>query len=434
MKTFTLMTLTTDSNNGQAIVFGEKADWQEATQAIIHGGCSTAERPSQTAFSPQTIREILRFFKPCLGPNRLAIFAAGFLLAGLVIGKARAQDAPQKVVVPEVAVAAEGPSAPKADGGQDAVTIRAIEPESPKQSAGKMTWLGVSVEEVPGALTDQLGLKPGEGMVVNFVSAQSPAARAELRKSDVLVRFDDQMLVDPVQLRKLVQMHREGDDVKITFYRGGKKQSVTAKLAKKSWNELSINTIPLQEGMRTLQVSMDGLKGLPEGFNDQMYGLSQSMKQLGLNKEQMKLEVEHTMEQTRRAIRDAVREAREAQDTHKILKSVSGELLELAGGGVDLGKDTTVVVKSDGKSAKIIVKTDDSGSYIIVAAPDKHLTAHDQYGKLLFDGPIATPEQQQKVSRGVWEKVKPLAEQMDAGKIDFNQPIAREDTTEKQKP
>ncbi len=434
MKMVELITLGMGSRNGSAVVFGEKAGWQEATQANAHGGRSTAERPSQTAFSPKTLRKKPRFFKPDLGSKRLVIFAAGILLAGLAVGITKAEDEPRKVTVAEPAEAADAPSAPTA-AIPNAVTIRAIEPESPKQTTGKMTWLGVSVEEVSGALMDQLGLKPGEGMVVNFVSSNSPAAPGGVaHKNEVLVGFDDQMLVDSVQLRKLVQMHQEGDEVKITFYRGGKKQSVTAKLAKKTWNELSINPIPLQEGVRQLQVSLDGLKGLPEGFNDQMYGLAQSMKQLGLNKEQMKLEIERTMEQTRRAIQDAVREARDEQDTHKILKSVSKELSERAGGGVDLGKDTTVVVKSDGKSAKTIVKTDDSGSYVIVAAPEKHLTAHDQDGKLLFDGPIATPEQQHKVPREVWEKVKPLVKQMDTGKIDFNQPAVPEDAPEKNKP
>jgi len=46
---------------------------------------------------------------------------------------------------------------------------------------------------------------------------------------------------------------------------------------------------------------------------------------------------------------------------------------------------------------------------VIVATPNKRLTAHDKDGKLLFDGDIETPEQQQKVPAEVWEKVKPCS-------------------------
>lgn len=98
--------------------------------------------------------------------------------------------------------------------------------------ANVASWLGVGVEESPEALSAQLNLKPGEGLVVTFVATNSPAAGAGLQKSDVLVEMDNQMLVDPVQLRKLLQMHPSGDSVKIGYYRAGQKQTVTVKLAK----------------------------------------------------------------------------------------------------------------------------------------------------------------------------------------------------------
>ena len=69
-----------------------------------------------------------------------------------------------------------------------------------------------------------------------------------------------------------------------------------------------------------------------------------------------------------------------------------------------------------------MVKSDETGTYVIVAAPNKRLTAHDKDGKLLFDGDIETPEQQQKVPGAVWEKVKPMLEQM--GPVDAEQPEA----------
>src|SRR6266536_1514072 len=45
------------------------------------------------------------------------------------------------------------------------------------------TWLGVGVEEASEALADQLGLDAGTGLVVTHVSADSPAAKAGLKKN-----------------------------------------------------------------------------------------------------------------------------------------------------------------------------------------------------------------------------------------------------------
>jgi hypothetical protein len=84
----------------------------------------------------------------------------------------------------------------------------------------------------------------------------------------------------------------------------------------------------------------------------------------------------------------------------------------MADNGVSLDNGASVVVKQDLNSTKSILKTDDSGVYVIVEDPKKHLTAHDHDGKLLFDGDIETTEEQQKVPSGVWEKVKPMLDQL----------------------
>jgi hypothetical protein len=254
-----------------------------------------------------------------------------------------------------------------------------------------------------------------------------------LKKNDVLVEFEGQMLVDPIQLRKLVQMHPDGDSVKVTFFRSGKKQSVTAKLVKKTWNETSLGEGSLQDGARKLQFQLHGLNGR-DGLDEHMNALAQSLARAGVDKEKMNIEIERTVEQTRKAIQDAMRHSQNGQDRHKSLELLNKELTELAGGGVGLGKDATIIVKSDGKSAKTIVKTDESGSYVIIADPDKHLTAHDKDGKLLFDGAIESPEQQQKVPKEVWEKIKPLLEQMDKGKMGDEKPALEKKAPESQTP
>src|SRR5882757_1189009 len=116
-------------------------------------------------------------------------------------------------------------------GARSGIKIERIE-SGDKKTPKDVAWLGISTDEACDVLASQLGLKPGEGLVVIYVEPNSPAAKAGLQKYDVLVAMGDQMLVHPHQLRKLVRLKKEGDSIKLDFYRGGKRQSTTATLSK----------------------------------------------------------------------------------------------------------------------------------------------------------------------------------------------------------
>src|SRR5579859_6051379 len=88
---------------------------------------------------------------------------------------------------------------------QNKIVIQRIEPTEAR-SRKEVAWLGVGADEAGDALASQLGLQSGEGLVVTYVETDSPAAKARIKKNDVLVEFDNQMMVHPAQLRKLVQM------------------------------------------------------------------------------------------------------------------------------------------------------------------------------------------------------------------------------------
>jgi hypothetical protein len=127
------------------------------------------------------------------------------------------------------------------------------------------------------------------------------------------------------------------------------------------------------------------------------------------NRRQYQLEVERSMEQARKTLQEALQHKSQATVT---LGRNGKELEALVRSGVELGSGVTVMLKKDGSSARSIVKADETGTCIIVANPKKHLTVHDKDGKLVFDGEIETEEQQKKVPSEVWEKVKPMLQQL----------------------
>jgi C-terminal processing protease CtpA/Prc len=96
-----------------------------------------------------------------------------------------------------------------------------------------------------------------------MVASGSPAEKADFHKNDVLVELDGQMLVDMHQLRKLVRMHAEGDKVELTFYRGGKKQTISVKLAKITLEASNDDTeaTPMPGDLQDLQLQLKSLNG-----------------------------------------------------------------------------------------------------------------------------------------------------------------------------
>src|SRR4029079_4697959 len=73
-----------------------------------------------------------------------------------------------------------------------------------------VTFLGVETSEVPRVVSEQLGLARGFGLVVDYVVPDGPAAAAGLVQNDILKMFNDQILMQPDQLAKLVRSYQEG--------------------------------------------------------------------------------------------------------------------------------------------------------------------------------------------------------------------------------
>jgi serine protease Do len=75
-----------------------------------------------------------------------------------------------------------------------------------------------------------------EGVAVIQVVPMSPAAQAGLKQFDVIVALDDHKIRDVLDLRKYLYTKKSiGDTMKVTFYRDGKKHTVTMKLEKESF-------------------------------------------------------------------------------------------------------------------------------------------------------------------------------------------------------
>ncbi len=246
-----------------------------------------------------------------------------------------------------------------------------------------VTFLGVETSQVPSVVSEQLGLAKGLGLVVDYVVPDSPAAAAGIQPNDILKMLNDQILIEPSQLRKLLQTFSEGAEVTLTILRKGQEQKLTIKLAKKEVPQRH-SFIP---GGHEWHWDSDGAgdpgeqiedltERLQEHLGDARHGIIHGA-------------VMKAREAAKRARDDARRAAREI----RILSNDHGALRSTR---IDLGKAQ-------------IVFSDDKGEMKLETVDGKKLlTAKDAQGKLLFSGPVETKADLDKMPADVRERYERL--------------------------
>ena len=91
-------------------------------------------------------------------------------------------------------------------------------------------FLGVYAVPLNPAVAKQLKLADGLYLSLEQAIPDSPAAKAGLERFDVLMKFDDQILVNSQQLQALVRSKKKGDLVKLSILRGGEEKTVEVQL------------------------------------------------------------------------------------------------------------------------------------------------------------------------------------------------------------
>jgi serine protease Do len=244
-----------------------------------------------------------------------------------------------------------------------------------------MTFLGVETSHVPDVVSEQLGLAKGLGLVVEYVVPDSPAASAGIQQNDILKMLNDQILMEPSQLRKLLQTFSDGTEVTLTILRKGQEQKITVKLSKK---EMPQRHSLMPGGDHDWDFDETGDVG------EQMQEMKEQLQeQLGAQRGIIRGAVIKAHEAAKRAREDARRAAREI----RILSKDNGAIKATK---IDLGK--AQIVFCDGKGEMKLENVNGK----------KLLTAKDPQGKLLFSGPVERKEDLDKVPTDVRERYETL--------------------------
>ena len=92
-------------------------------------------------------------------------------------------------------------------------------------------YLGVGVDMLTPELAEAMNVD-AKGMIISTVTPDSPAARAGLKKEDVIVAINGKAVESFDELRLIVAQNQPGTKVKLRYLRGGKPADVEVTLTK----------------------------------------------------------------------------------------------------------------------------------------------------------------------------------------------------------
>lgn len=236
----------------------------------------------------------------------------------------------------------------------------------------KVAYLGIETLPVDPTVAVQLGLPRGTGVVVRRVAKESPADGV-LQEHDVLTKLDDQILVNMAQLTVLVRNRKAGDEVRLTYIRGGKEAAAKVRLG-----EHEVPKVAWETRVGAPAVQVFGHSGLPGGG---VMGFSPALPAMPVLPPNEPGDV----------MRVIGRERNQwfAQPRVHVLRRAGhpgATILDLAAGS--------------------FVFSDDKGSVEINATDGKReLTVKDKDGKVAFQGPITSPEDRDKLPAEVRRRI-----------------------------
>ena len=114
-------------------------------------------------------------------------------------------------------------------------TIKSVIADVTHKRSAAPGALSLGVGGMRAALDDamrrSLNLTQQSGMEVLEIRPQSPAEHAEIKRLDLIIAADNEPVTEPRDLQRIVQRHRAGEKIALSFLRGGKLRKVTVVLS-----------------------------------------------------------------------------------------------------------------------------------------------------------------------------------------------------------
>jgi len=111
-------------------------------------------------------------------------------------------------------------------------------------------WLGVGIQPVTAELGTKFGVNEGEGVLVNEVFENDPAARAGMKPGDIITKLDGKTVDTPNLLSRLIAGLEPGATTHIEVVRDGKRQILSVALSEKRENAVVASVPPSRSDVK----------------------------------------------------------------------------------------------------------------------------------------------------------------------------------------
>ena len=97
-----------------------------------------------------------------------------------------------------------------------------VTPQLAESGSVRRAYLGVNIAPMKAERSEELGMAPNQGVVVENVIDDSPAAKAGLQRNDVILSFDGRPTLDVADLQEIVERSGAGTKHDLKVVRDGK--------------------------------------------------------------------------------------------------------------------------------------------------------------------------------------------------------------------
>jgi len=161
-------------------------------------------------------------------------------------------------------------AAQPAQPGNESDPEMAMQPPPPPEPPDLMVffqpggaWLGVGVKEITADRARALNLKDEHGVEITTVEPDSPADRAGLKPGDVVLEYNGQRVEGTAQFIRFVRETPPGRTVRLTVFRNGSTQTVSATLAERRGRALNFRAPNVDEDIRIRIPRIEALPDVP---------------------------------------------------------------------------------------------------------------------------------------------------------------------------
>jgi membrane-associated protease RseP (regulator of RpoE activity) len=133
-------------------------------------------------------------------------------------------------------------------------------------------WLGIECSPVPPVVRAQLNLPEKQGLLVEAVVPESPAAKAGIVQYDILLRAGDKPLADPRDLVQSVQAVKDGK-LAMELIHGGQRQTIEATPTRRpEMTAVFPRPLPGSADWETVQKWLEQMQRMQPGEQGQGHG------------------------------------------------------------------------------------------------------------------------------------------------------------------